>query len=375
MLCCCRDQLDITDDSPPKISDTDKEKVFSEAVTAHPSPAASPVTQQPANKTVASELQPSVVQATTKPAEKAPRIEETLSQTAAKSVEAATTKAAGKPPIIQETISQTAAKSVDTAPTPNPKVSVINVAASEVKKQVSAKADGVVASAVATKDNAVLAQIDSLSQAVEKSAAAGKLKGRESCSAFASQLSVLTSQVRAQAGNMSEAALQSAVARLESVASRLENLALKSGTSGASGDSGVVAPFVTAFDDVLSGNLAKFLSLSAAIGGDVKTQADLVDGAFKAEREFLANASRSKQPSPDALGKIVTPVAQKLSAAQEFRENNRRSEFFNHLSAISESIAALGWITVTPAPCPFVKEMKDAGMFYTNRVLKDYKEK
>ena len=27
------------------------------------------------------------------------------------------------------------------------------------------------------------------------------------------------------------------------------------------------------------------------------------------------------------------------------------------------------------APLAFVKEMKDAGMFYTNRVLKDWKEK
>jgi adenylyl cyclase-associated protein len=58
-----------------------------------------------------------------------------------------------------------------------------------------------------------------------------------------------------------------------------------------------------------------------------------------------------------------------------FREKNRKSEFFNHLSAISESIGALGWIAVQPAPCPYVKEMSDAAQFYTNRVLKDYKEK
>ena len=28
----------------------------------------------------------------------------------------------------------------------------------------------------------------------------------------------------------------------------------------------------------------------------------------------------------------------------------------------------------SPAPSPFVKEMADAGQFYTNRVLKDFKE-
>lgn len=29
----------------------------------------------------------------------------------------------------------------------------------------------------------------------------------------------------------------------------------------------------------------------------------------------------------------------------------------------------------SPAPAPYVKEMNDAGQFYTNRVLKDWKEK
>jgi adenylyl cyclase-associated protein len=54
-----------------------------------------------------------------------------------------------------------------------------------------------------------------------------------------------------------------------------------------------------------------------------------------------------------------------------FREKGRRSEFFNHLSAISESIPALGWVTMAPTPAPFIKEMNDAGQFYTNRVLKE----
>ena len=58
-----------------------------------------------------------------------------------------------------------------------------------------------------------------------------------------------------------------------------------------------------------------------------------------------------------------------------FREKNRTSQLFNHLSGISESIGAFGWIAIQPAPSPYVKEMSDAAQFYTNRVLKDYKEK
>ena len=39
------------------------------------------------------------------------------------------------------------------------------------------------------------------------------------------------------------------------------------------------------------------------------------------------------------------------------------------ISILSESIPALGWVTVSPAPAPFVLEMFNAGQFYTNRFL------
>ncbi|RUS88919.1 hypothetical protein EGW08_003358 [Elysia chlorotica] len=191
---------------------------------------------------------------------------------------------------------------------------------------------------------------------------------------LANQVKVLTSQVLAQsraAPGMAD--IGSAVARLEAVATRLEALAV--GKSLDAGDSDEVSPFVLAYDAILSGKFATYLSLSNDIGGDVKTQAAIVKDAFDAQRAFLVVASKSKQPDQAGLADVLKPMAAKLQAVQELREKNRRSEYFNHLSALSESIPALGWVTVTPAPGPFVKEMADAGTFYTNRVLKDFKEK
>ena len=72
---------------------------------------------------------------------------------------------------------------------------------------------------------------------------------------------------------------------------------------------------------------------------------------------------------------LQKPMGDKINEIQTFREAGRRCQYFNHLSAISESIPALGWINMSPTPAPFVKEMNDAGMFYTNRVLKDWKDK
>lgn len=48
---------------------------------------------------------------------------------------------------------------------------------------------------------------------------------------------------------------------------------------------------------------------------------------------------------------------------------------FNHLSAVSEGIPALGWILYEPTPGPHIKDMTDAAQFYSNRVLKEFKDK
>ena len=99
----------------------------------------------------------------------------------------------------------------------------------------------------------------------------------------------------------------------------------------------------------------------------------MLDKAFSAQREFIATSSKSKKPSDQQLQALLKPTSDLIAEIQAFREKSRRSEFFNHLSAISESIPALGWVMVAPTPAPFVKEMNDAGQFYTNRSVHKFK--
>lgn len=129
------------------------------------------------------------------------------------------------------------------------------------------------------------------------------------------------------------------------------------------------------FQDILSGPFAQYVQLSTKIGGDVAQQADFVQKAFNAQLAFIQLASESSKPADSQLAALLKPTSDQISAIQEFREKHRTSPFFNHLSAISESIPALGWVCVSPTPGPHVKEMNDAGQFYTNRVLKEWKEK
>jgi hypothetical protein len=122
-------------------------------------------------------------------------------------------------------------------------------------------------------------------------------------------------------------------------------------------------------------SVGPFLELSEKIGGDVAKMAQLWQTAINAQKQFLTVASRHSKPSDSDLQKCLEPQVKAITAVTSFRESNRRSDFFNHLSAVSEAIPALSWILISPTPGPHVKEMKDASMFYTNRVLKDYKGK
>uniref|UniRef100_A0AAY4C557 C-CAP/cofactor C-like domain-containing protein n=1 Tax=Denticeps clupeoides TaxID=299321 RepID=A0AAY4C557_9TELE len=108
--------------------------------------------------------------------------------------------------------------------------------------------------------------------------------------------------------------------------------------------------YVDAYDSLISGPVAQYLALSQKIGGDVQ-----------------------KRTCPS----LLAPVSKAIQEVQSFRELHRSSPLFNHLSAVSESVPALGWVAMVsePKPGPYVKEMQDAATFYTNRVLKDYKDK
>ena len=138
---------------------------------------------------------------------------------------------------------------------------------------------------------------------------------------------------------------------------------------------GQLSDSVSEFDAIMSGPFQNFLNLSKKIGGDVAAQGDMASAAFQAQRNYILLASKAKQPAAADVPALLKPTSDKISEIQSFREKQRRSQFFNHLSAVSESIPALGWVTMAPTPGPFVKEMNDAGQFYTNRVLKEWKDK
>ncbi|PNJ71241.1 CAP2 isoform 3 [Pongo abelii] len=151
--------------------------------------------------------------------------------------------------------------------------------------------------------------------------------------------------------------MQGLVERLERAVSRLESLSAEShrppGNCGeVNGVIGGVAPSVEAFDKLMDSMVAEFLKNSRILAGDVETHAEMVHSAFQAQRAFLLMASQYQQPHENDVAALLKPISEKIQEIQTFRERNRGSNMFNHLSAVSESIPALGWIAVSPKPPP-----------------------
>ncbi|NWS23774.1 CAP2 protein, partial [Polioptila caerulea] len=144
--------------------------------------------------------------------------------------------------------------------------------------------------------------------------------------------------------------------RLEKAVTRLESLFSDSHRSGGmecdgiNGVNGSIAPYVEAFDRLLNGSVAEFLRYSKILEGDVKTHAEMVRAAFQAQRSFLVLASQCQEPQEVRKG--TWSFKRQLHLGPCFH-------FYKH--------------DASPKPGPYVKEMNDAATFYTNRVLKDYK--
>ena len=134
------------------------------------------------------------------------------------------------------------------------------------------------------------------------------------------------------------------------------------------------------FDAFLEGAVAKFVELSNKRGGLVAEQAAKVQEGFRAQRTFLLITTKAKKP--DLTGAemavyqdLLKPINEALMAASAIKDANRGSPDFNQLSAVSEGIMVLAWVTVASRPSKQVEESLGAAQFFGNRVLKEFKDK
>ncbi|KAI8983954.1 adenylate cyclase associated N terminal-domain-containing protein [Mycotypha africana] len=191
--------------------------------------------------------------------------------------------------------------------------------------------------------------------------------------------------------------LANLIKRLEVATTRLEDLAMSSSsattvvanmpsspqkvpatvTSTAAPVNTETSPMVEKHDAAVNSFVEKYMSLSQEIGGVVAEQSRLVKEALNAERDIVQISTMAQKPdmASSTFMKLLEPIQKAMTAIMEIKDANRPDPLFNHLSTVAEGIPALGWFTCEPTPVPFIRDIKDAAQFYSNRVIKEFREK
>ncbi|XP_071691792.1 cyclase-associated protein 1-like [Rutidosis leptorrhynchoides] len=176
--------------------------------------------------------------------------------------------------------------------------------------------------------------------------------------------------------------LESAVARLESAAARLESLSLGSHSHDIDVDAAAAStdPSIIAFDDFMAEHVGRVCGAASKIGGQVNDVTNVLNEAFTVQKELLIKIKQTKKPDMVGLGEFLKPLNEKLMKAISMTEG-RRSDYFNHLKAVAESLTALAGIAYVGKDCGMsmpiahVEESWQAAEFYNNKVLVEYKNK
>lgn len=135
-------------------------------------------------------------------------------------------------------------------------------------------------------------------------------------------------------------------------------------------------PSTKGFNEFLELYVEPFASLSQEIDPIVGEQANSLARAFKEQLSFIKAAAVSKKPdfSRPENASLLSSLQATIASINDFKDANRKSEYFSHLNAIAEGTGVLSWF-LTETPVSFIPDIKDSATFWTNKVLKEFKEK
>lgn len=183
-----------------------------------------------------------------------------------------------------------------------------------------------------------------------------------------------------------QASLSSIVQRLEAAVARLESVqGHATATSSSSRDlaassSDSVDACVAAFDSLIDSHVGHVLAAADKIGGQILHGSQLLKEVFSVERSIILAISKCKQPDATELQKLLKPLGDILSKGSALTDG-KRTDAYNHLKVIVESLSALTWVAFTGKDCGMsfpaahVEESWQAAEFYNNKVLVEYRNK
>jgi adenylyl cyclase-associated protein len=72
---------------------------------------------------------------------------------------------------------------------------------------------------------------------------------------------------------------------------------------------------------------------------------------------------------------VLKDLQKEMTAVDNIRQNNRASEYRDHLEMVADGVGALVWITFDTKPGDAVAELFGGAQMYGNKILRQYKDK
>ncbi|ANZ75057.1 BA75_01936T0 [Komagataella pastoris] len=135
-------------------------------------------------------------------------------------------------------------------------------------------------------------------------------------------------------------------------------------------------PSIKAYEKLYNDYVAPFLALSKEIDETLGKQVQFFANAFQEQLKLLKAVVRSRKVeiTDSTFLEAVKPTNTLLQEVFAMKDDNRRSEFFDNLNSVAEGAPVLGWLYVN-TPVSYIPEYKDAASFWTNKVLKKFRDK
>ncbi|KAL4180568.1 hypothetical protein AMTRI_Chr13g92730 [Amborella trichopoda] len=169
--------------------------------------------------------------------------------------------------------------------------------------------------------------------------------------------------------------LEAAVSRLEAVNGGFRPASLPETSSDSKTDQAI-----DAYSELMEKSLSRVLASAQKIGGQVLDATKVLEEAFSVQRGLLIRIKQTQKPDVSALSEFLKPLNEVVMKANALTEG-RRSDFFNHLKTIADSLTALAWIAYLGKDCgpslpaAHVEESWQMAEFYNNKVLVAYRNK
>lgn len=132
---------------------------------------------------------------------------------------------------------------------------------------------------------------------------------------------------------------------------------------------------ITQFNALIKKHVNPLVALSEKIDPVVLTVITAFQKAFDCQLQFLRAAVQSKKPAYTSkeFTDALKPINECITKIGHLKDENRQSEFFPYLNAVAEGAPLFSWIAVE-TPVSLISDFKDAAQFWTNRILKQFKE-